>query len=123
MPPQARLIVQTVKDVTLVTVTEPSIIDARLIEGIKGELFELVDKQNRRKLVLDMTKVQYLSSSALGLLIPVHEKTQKLKGLLVLCGVNPKIKKVFKITKLDKLFTFAETEGDALAQFGVSITA
>lgn len=123
MPPQAKLIVQTVKDVTLVTFSDSSIIDTQLIEAIGRELIALVDKQNRRKMVIDLTKVQHLSSSALGALLPVSEKARKLKGKVVLCGVNPTIRRVFKITNLDKLFTFADTEADALSEFGVNIPA
>ncbi|MFH0982576.1 MAG: STAS domain-containing protein [Planctomycetota bacterium] len=123
MPPPSRLVVQTIKDVTVVTFTDTSVVDAQLIEGIKRELFDLVDQQKRGKLVLDMTKVQYLSSSALGVLIPLHEKTAKLKGRLVLCSVSPDIMKVFKITKLDKIFSFKNTASDALADFGVTVPA
>jgi anti-sigma B factor antagonist len=120
MPAQSKLMVQTVKDVTCVTFTDASVVDAQLIESIRKELFDLVDNQNRRKLVLDMSKVQYLSSSALGVLIPLNEKVLKLKGSLYLCGVNPEIMKVFKITKLDKIFKFKDTEGEALSEFGVT---
>ena len=42
MPQQTNLIVQAVKDVTLVTVTESIIIDTRLIEGMRSELFDWV---------------------------------------------------------------------------------
>ena len=120
MPPQSRLVVQTIKDVTLVTFTESSIIDAQLIESIRRELFDLVDRQNRSRLILDLSKVQYLSSSALGVLVPLHEKIKNLKGQLVLCGVNSDIRKVFKITRLEKLFAFKSTKGDALSEFGVT---
>lgn len=120
MPAQSKLVVQTIKDVTCVTFTDASVVDAQLIEAIKKELFELVDKQDRRKMVLDMSKVQYLSSSALGVLIPLNEKIVNLKGTLFLCGVNPDILKVFKITKLDKIFKFKKTEGEALSDLGVT---
>jgi anti-sigma B factor antagonist len=120
MPAPSRLVIQTIKDVTCVTITDSSVVDAQLIEGIKKELFELVDKQDRRKLTLDMSKVQYLSSTALGVLIPLNEKILKLKGSLYLCGVSPEIMKVFKITKLDKIFKFKNTEGEALSDLGVT---
>ena len=123
MPAPSKLVVQTIKDVTCVTFADASIVDAQLIDSIKKELFELVDKQNRRKMILDMSKVQYLSSSALGVLIPLNEKIISLKGILFLCGVNADILKVFKITKLDKIFKFRKTEGEALAELGVTGTA
>ena len=122
MPAPSRLLVQSIRDVTMVTFSDSSIVDLQLIESIRKELFELVEKQNRAKLVLDLSKVQYLSSSALGVLIPLHELTKKLKGRLVLCGVSADIMKVFKITRLDKLFTFKALEGDALTEFGITAT-
>ncbi len=123
MPPPSRMLVQSIKDVTIVTFADPSVVDTQLIENIRKELFELVEKQNRSKLILDLSKVQYLSSSALGVLIPLHELTKKLKGRLVLCGVNADIMKVFKITRLDRLFIFRLTESDALAEFGITPAA
>ncbi|MCP4589128.1 MAG: STAS domain-containing protein [bacterium] len=122
MPPQSRLTVKNVHEVTIVTFSETSIIEAQLIENIKREMFALVEDQERSKLVLNLSKVQYLSSSALGVLIPLHEKTKERGGRLILCGVNQDIRKVFKITKLDKLFTFKKDETDALAEFGVRAT-
>jgi anti-sigma B factor antagonist len=121
MPAPSRLVVQTLKDVTCVTFTDTSVVDAHLIETIKKELYDLVDKPAGagRRLVLDMSKVQYLSSAALGVLIPLNEKVLKLKGTMYICGVNPEIMKVFKITKLDRIFKFKDSEAEALADLGV----
>ena len=120
MAPQSRLTVRNLKDVTLVTLSDTSVVAPQVIDSIKRELFELVDEKGCGNLILDLSKVQYLSSSALGVLIPLHEKTQNLRGRLILCGVSPDIMKVFKITKLDKLFAFKDTENNALADFGVT---
>jgi anti-anti-sigma regulatory factor len=54
-------------------------------------------------------------------LIPLREKTQELKGDLILCGVQPPIRKVFKITKLEKQFKFCNSEAEALAALNVSL--
>ncbi|HOA75944.1 MAG TPA: STAS domain-containing protein, partial [Phycisphaerae bacterium] len=84
------------------------------------ELYDLVDNKARKKLVLDFTKVQFLSSSALGVLITLRKKAAAIKGDVVLCGLRKDLMKVFEITNLNKVFTFAPTEEKALAHFGIT---
>lgn len=114
------LLSYNIKDVTIVTFQESSILDTLQIEQIGASLYELVDERNSRKLVLDFTKVQFLSSSALGVLITLRKKSDAIKGRLILAGLRKEIRKVFTISRLDKLFEFAEDEQAALALFGLT---
>jgi anti-anti-sigma factor len=113
--------VQFIKDVVVVSFTDSAIIDSQIIEQIKRDLFDLVDKQNHKRMILDMSKVQHLSSAALGVLIPLGDKIKKNKGSLVLCSVSEGIRKIFKITRLDKHFKFCADEGKALSSLGVTM--
>lgn len=117
-----RIVVHTIhENVTVATIEDSSMIDPTQIAEVKAVLFDLIDKQDRRKLILDMTKVQYLSSAALGVLIPLEEKYKKAKGSMVLVGVNESIMKLFTITCLDKLLKFAPNEAKALSILGVAV--
>ena len=122
MPAMSRLLVQYIKDVTVVTFTESSIIDVQQIEQMRKDLYDMVDKQYKRRMILDMSKVKHLSSSALGVLLPLREKIKKLKGDLYLVGVTPDIRKIFKVTRLDKHFKFSDSEAAALTKMNVSLT-
>ena len=121
MPITSRLLVESIKDVTVATFTDTSVIDAQHIEHIRKDLCEMVDRQNKKRLILDMSKVHHFSSSALGILIALRDRIQKLKGELILCGLRPEIRKVFKITKLEKHFTFAADESEALSRLNVVV--
>lgn len=116
----AKLLIHPVRDVTVVTFTESSILDTLLVQQIGEELYDLVDTKARRKLVLDFANVKFLSSSALGILITLRKKAGEIKGKVLLCGLRPDLRKVFKITNLEKLFEFHDTEEHALEAFGVS---
>ena len=116
MPRTSRLLIQTVNAVTIATFTDGSVIDMQHIDNIREELLELMDKRDRARLVVQMSKVHHFSSSALGMLVELQAAAKKCKGKLILCGLRPEIRKVFKITKLEKKFSFAETEKDALAK-------
>jgi len=114
------MLIHDMKDVTIVNFQESSILDTARIEKIGEDLYELVDIKNRRKLVLDFTKVQFLSSSALGVLVNLKKKSTAIKGTLVICGLRKELMKVFEITNLKKLFTFCADEKEALAKFDIT---
>jgi anti-anti-sigma factor len=117
----ARLLINMMRDVTVVTFNETSILDTLQVQQIGEELFQLVDAKTRTKIVLDFAKVRMLSSSALGVLITLRKKASEIKGRIVLCGLRPDLRKVFKITNLEKLFEFQENEEKALGVFGVTL--
>lgn len=120
MSTAARLVIQSIRDVTIVRFQESSILDTLLIQRISDELSHLVDAKYKRKLLLDFTDVKFLSSSALGVLVALKKKSDAIKGEVVLCGLRKDLRKIFKITSLEKLFKFADDERGALEVFGVT---
>lgn len=113
----ARLKVQEHRDVLVVEFKDSKILDETVIQEIGNELFGLVDQQFRPKLLLDFTRVDYLSSAALGKLITLHKRVREKKGVLKFCAIKPKIYDVFRITKLDKIFDIHEDRQKALDSF------
>lgn len=115
-----RLLIQKIKDVTIVRLRESSILEPHLIQQISQELAELVESQHRRKLLIDFSEVKFLSSSALGVLVMLRKKVEGIQGELVLAGMSKELRKIFKITNLDRLFKFKDDENGALEVFGVT---
>ena len=113
------LVVSQVLGVTIVNFHKSSILDAQTVDWIARELYVLVDEQARRKIILDLRHVRFLSSTILGVLVALQKKSQAIKGKLVICGLRPDLSKVFKITKLDKLFEFADGEDEAMRRFDI----
>ena len=62
--------------------------------------------------------VEFLSSAALGKLITLDKKVKMAGGKLKLSNIRPEIYEVFAITRLNKLFTIYDDEGEAVAAFG-----
>jgi len=116
-PRRRRLEVEDIGDVTVVNFIDRKILDEQNIQIIGEQLFGLVDESGRRKLLLNFSNVEYLSSAALGKLITLNKKLQGVGGKLVLCQIDPQIYEVFEITKLDKFFTIVKEEQAALQSF------
>lgn len=116
---ESHLVVQNIGGVVVANFTESSVLDAKDIEAIEQQLYELVDDQAQRKILLDFSHVRFLSSSLLGVLISLQKKSQAIKGQVVICGLRADLKKPFEITHLDKLFRFHKDEQAGLKSFGV----
>lgn len=109
-----RLDIEEVGDVTIARFTDKKILDEGFIQLIGNQLFGLVEDEGRRKIILDFSNVEYLSSAALGKLITMDKKVKAAKGKLRLCSVRPDIYEVFAITKLNKLFDMHDDQEKAL---------
>ncbi len=108
-------IVQPIDKFTVVEFKTPSLMDAMILEDIGKELYRLVDEEDRRRLILDFEKVQYLSSQAIGVVLTLNKKLSALKhSKFVLCGVGPKLLELLKITRLDRILTIKPTQREAL---------
>lgn len=116
-PRRRRLEVEQIGDVTVVNFVDRKILDEQNIQIIGDQLFSLVDQDGLRKLLLNFSNVEYLSSAALGKLITLNKKLQGVGGRLVLCNIDPQIYEVFEITRLDKFFNIQKEEQAALQAF------
>lgn len=117
MAGQRRLEVNEVGEVTVVHFRDQKIIEDLGIQELGQELFHLVEADNRKKLVLNFSSVDFLSSAALGKLITLDKKVKARDGVLKLCNIRPEIYEVFAITRLNRLFDIKDDEADALAAF------
>jgi len=102
-------------DVTVVTFTDSKIIDETEIQELGQELYALVERDGHKKIVLNFSKVEFLSSAALGKLIGFDKRVKQHGAELVLTNIRPEIYEVFAITKLTRLFEIKDDEADALA--------
>ncbi len=106
-----------VEDVTIVTFKGSSIVEEELVQEVRGELLRLVDEERPTKMILHFGNVRYFSSPALSMFIALKGKMGKIKGQIKFCAVSPGLSEVFRITRLDQLFEFSDTEQAALDAF------
>ena len=75
------------------------------------------NEQGNKKLIIDLSKVTYVNSTAIGVLVSAHMTYSKNKGQVKLCGINKNINNIFVITKLTLVFDVCETREDAVKSF------
>ena len=72
---------------------------------------------NSKKIVLDLTRVHHICSSALGVLVSLKRKLKSQNGDVKLVISDDDIKQVFEITMLDKVFQIHDTVEQAMGSF------
>jgi anti-sigma B factor antagonist len=109
--------VETIGDVTIASFRDKKILAEQNIQVIGDHLLHLLDESTGKKLLLNFSNVEYMSSAMLGMLVTVSKKVQAAKGKLVLCSIDPQIREVFAITNLEKVFVIRADEQEALQAF------
>jgi len=111
--------VQRLGRVVVVDFIDAAIMDSLQIQQIAQELYNLVDEQANKYVLLDFSNVKFLSSQTLGVMLNLHKKLTARKGWLGICALKQDLHKIFKLTRLDKLFNFYENEEEALRAIGI----
>jgi anti-sigma B factor antagonist len=112
-----RLDVSEVGDVSVVRFMDRKLVESGNIQEVAQELFGLVEKEQRKNLLLDFSTLDFLSSEALGKLISLERLVKRQQGKLKLSNIRPEIYEVFTITKLNRVFDIRDNEAEALAAF------
>jgi anti-anti-sigma factor len=101
-------------DVTVVDVEGQLIVGNR--QELKQKVLEHLEN-GERKFVIDFSATGYIDSSGLGVLVSLSKKIREQGGELRLSSLNEDLRTLFELTKLDTLFTIADTRDEALEGF------
>jgi anti-anti-sigma factor len=104
-------------DILVISIREAKILDELLIREIQTELLHALEASQGRRVLVDFGIVTFLSSSALGMLIRCKKKSNDFKLWLKLCSIDTEIRKVFRITGLNKVFEIHRDAKEAIAAF------
>jgi anti-sigma B factor antagonist len=88
-------------------------LDAIIAVQFKDHFRDLTDDATMH-FVLDMSKVQFMDSSGLGAVVAVYKFLGREKCFDI-AGLTPMVERVFKLTRMDSVFTIYRTMDDMLA--------
>jgi stage II sporulation protein AA (anti-sigma F factor antagonist) len=101
-------------DAHVITLRLPQSMDSNEFDRINEQVLEIFAEHTHPRWVLDLTGINYMGSSVLGLLVNIRQRVMTLHGQLVLCGLSPQLLRVFRTCCMEKLFKISKTRGDAL---------
>ncbi len=110
---------------TIVAIQQERIMSDEDIQKLHDATFGLIGQGKPDNLILDLSAVSMLSSSALGFFINLRKHVQTNQGRLILCSMGGKVSnsdndsyiyELFKIVKLDTVFDICKDRTEALAK-------
>jgi anti-sigma B factor antagonist len=100
-----------------------------LVLGLKGKLIgepmsakfseavqAAIDK-GERKVVLDFSGVDWINSSGISMLLTAREKLQLARSKMRLAAINPSVKGVISMSKMDLVFEIHPSAEEAVRSF------
>ena len=91
-------------------------IDINTAPEIK-KVFDKMLSEKKEKIVINFKEVSYVDSSGLATLVELLKNVRGYGGKLKLSNLSSKIRSLFEITKLEKLFDILNEEEEALNSF------
>jgi anti-sigma B factor antagonist len=80
-------------------------------------LYEILAKTPEPRVAMDLSGVDFVSSTGIALLIGTKRRVDSGQGQLVLFGLHPEIHDLFSSMKLTALFDIAPNQAEALSRF------
>ncbi|MCB1167510.1 MAG: STAS domain-containing protein [Leptospiraceae bacterium] len=109
-----------------VKVTTKGEVNIVKIEGAikSGDEYNLAEKMEKYikpnaapKFIIDMKKVPFINSAALGLFLNIYKHVDYLKGRMVFAGLNSDVENLMEITKLTSVFEIFKSVDEALESY------
>jgi anti-sigma B factor antagonist len=85
-------------------------------EDVEWAVDELI-RGKRKKVVFDLSELNYVDSTGVGILVMCSGKLKRAGGELRMASLQPRIAELMKITKLDQILCFYPTTAVAIEDF------
>jgi len=91
-------------------------LDAHTAAQLEESLQNLLNK-NKHRIIVNCTRLEYISSAGLGVFMAYIEDVRGLGGDIKLCNMNPRVYNVFDLLGFPTLYDIMDDESDAVMQF------
>jgi anti-anti-sigma factor len=100
--------------VRLVELHLPEVLDSEEFDHVNAALLKEMAAVGGGRCVLDLSAVEYMGSSMLGLMVNARQRVKSAGGRLVLCGMSAWLVQTFHTCSLERLFVMAPTRDEAM---------
>lgn len=106
---------EEIGEVTVVSVLT-QVIDAGNADEFKTG-FDSIVKESK-KIVLELSRVNFIDSSGCGSLLSCHRQTKSLGGDLKICGVQEMVRTLFDLVRMYRVIDIFNSKEEAVKAFG-----
>ena len=110
-------------DVLLVTFENAAGLNDFRNNALRESLYELVQAEGTSNFAIDLVKIDYLSSSGVAILVGLKRRIETKGGKIVIFHLQPIVRDLLAVMKLDRFFLIADDEARALESLRAVPTA
>ena len=88
-------------------------------DGALSDAYERAGGTGTRSIILNFSRLEYMNSSGIGLLVMLLVRANRKKQRLLAFGLNEHYRQIFDLTRLDEAIAIHDDEAAALAAAGV----
>ena len=111
------LLSNVTNDILVVDFQQTEILDQHAVDTVGQELKNLVADSQCSKVLLDMNRIELLTSAMIGQFVLLHKESRARGADLRFCNLTSEINELFRITKLDIFFELHESREEAMQAF------
>ena len=104
-------------DVLVIAFDNPAALNDFRNSPVRDALYEALQGHPNSKFAVDLSKIDYLSSSGIAILVGMKRRVDARNGRMVVYELQPIVRDLLTIMKLDRFFTIADNEEGALSHF------
>lgn len=112
---KAKIEISSEGRVAIVSFTSSCLSDVEEITDASARIRQYVQANPPHEIIFDFSGVKFFSSQVLGLLLEARGYVRPQGGHVVVCALDSQLQRVFRITNLDRIFTFYPDRQVALA--------
>lgn len=109
------LLENEVKNQTQVIKVLESRLDAHVSVSFKENILKVVEADDTKNILLDLSAVEFIDSSGLGAIVSCLKNIGMAGKKLSICSLQETTLSMFKLTRMDKVFVIYDDEDSALA--------
>ncbi len=83
---------------------------------VRASLLETLAREQPKRLILNLSAVPYMDSSAIAVLVESLQKIRKIGGKIYLTNLQPRVKGLLEIARLDAIFVLTGSEEEAMKE-------
>jgi anti-sigma B factor antagonist len=91
-------------------------IDLHSSPQLRTTLLDLYTQGNPKRIILNLAQVPYMDSSAIAVMVELLQKVRKQGGKIVLTTLQPRVKGLLEIARLNTIFAIAKDDAEAMSK-------
>ena len=103
------------EDKTLLVQFTTTELDHHVATYIKENVDDIIMRKNIKNIIFDFQNIKFMDSSGIGVIIGRYKKISSDKGTVSVININPRVKKVFDLSGMNKIINVYSSYEEALS--------